>query len=209
MKYGWSLQGKDGLPADNDNASVIKGLHEHIIALEQHIKDREAIHKSEMEVKAEENKRLNEKILSLIAEGDQLWDEYAETVTHSVTQSVKADPMEQEQRTLVRNLKAKKRKGTEKEEYVYPAASKRQKMVPGESVGVVDKGFIDCDTYVRGPTKPTSKLVPIKGARTNNVLRLLSSEERERIDQIWQEANNRYYSILYTCFLNFSINLCI
>ncbi|KAH7852507.1 hypothetical protein Vadar_025700 [Vaccinium darrowii] len=187
-----SFQDYKDSPADDDNASMVKELRAQIALLEKHIKDKDDMHKREIEIKDVEIAILNEKILSLIAEGSQLWDESADTLMHAVTQSDRQVPKdEQEQCTLVRHAKEKKRKGTEKkrkgtekEEYVYPLPSKHQRVVPSESDGKVNKEMIDVDTYELGPKKPGSKCADIIHAFLSDELH--SWNPQQQMDQVEQ-----------------------
>lgn len=194
-----SFQDYKDSAANDCSASTVKELRgqiemkdAEIASLKKHMQDKENMHNRDIEVRDCEIAILNEKILSLVAEGGELWEECAEHVTHAVTQTNRPVPKdkEEQQRSLVKNLKAKTRKGTKREEYVYPQRSKRQIGVPGGPNENEDKAMVDVDAYKPGPKRPASKLDEIKGLQTNKVFRLLSSEDRTKIDQIWKEANN-------------------
>lgn len=180
-------------------------LQAHIASLEKELKERDKSHameiamvKMEMEKRAESHAEevkqkdeviaaMNEKILSLLAENNQMFDELAENVVHEVTQS--AEQMRKDkQRSLVTHLKGKHRRGTEKEEFVYP--DKRKRPDPVKFDGVSSKEVINADTYVG---KPASKPEEIKGLKKNLVHRLMSSDDKDMIDRIWKEVTSRYF----------------
>ncbi|KAH7842967.1 hypothetical protein Vadar_011162 [Vaccinium darrowii] len=188
-------------PAEDEDARTIMDLRAYIASLEKELKERDESHAMEIAmVKREMKERdeshamevqqkdkeicsMTEKILSLLAQNNQMWDEIAENVVHEVTQSTK--PMTKDkQRSLVTHLKRKHKRGTEKEEFVYPDKQKRPDQVKfGE--GLSSEEVINADTYVE---KPESKPEEIKGLKKNLVYRVMSNEDKDKIDRIWKEV---------------------
>lgn len=188
-------------PAEDEDERTVMDLRAYIASLERELKERDESHameiamvKREMKERAESHAvevqqkdeiiaTMNEKILSLLAQNNQMFDELAENIVHEVTQS--AEPMTKDkQRSLVTHLKGKHRRGTEKEEFVYP--DKRRKTDPVKfDEGISSKEVINADTYVE---KPASKPEEIKGLKKNLVHRLMSSEDKDTLDRIWKEV---------------------
>ncbi|KAH7845648.1 hypothetical protein Vadar_004356 [Vaccinium darrowii] len=154
-----------------------------IATIEREMKERDESHAMEIQHKDEEIVAMNEKSLSLLVENGKIWDELTENIVHEVTHS--AIPISKDkQRLLVTHLKGKHRRGTEKEEFVYPKKRKRLDPVTFDE-GVSSKEVINADTYVE---KTASKPVEIKGLKKNLVYWLMSSWDKDKIDRIWKEV---------------------
>ncbi|KAF7148998.1 hypothetical protein RHSIM_Rhsim03G0108200 [Rhododendron simsii] len=132
---------------------------------------------------------MHETILKLMAENNQLSDELHEAAVHSVTQLSRPMSKEERQRSMVKDLKAKVRKGTKNDNYVYP--SKRQRCMTrsvksDQEVG--NEGVFDVDNIILGLKQVFKKPDPIRGLRTNKVYRHMLKEDKEKLTQIWTKA---------------------
>lgn len=124
------------LDQPNANAtSSVDAKTQLIVDLRKHIsllKLRDETHEREIQILQQEIARLNETILKLLAENNQLSIDLHEAVVHSVTQYARPMSDEEHQRSLITNIKAKKRKGTEKKRVRVPWSNIKANKVYGQ-----------------------------------------------------------------------------
>ncbi|KAF7121289.1 hypothetical protein RHSIM_Rhsim13G0177800 [Rhododendron simsii] len=149
-------------------------------------KQREVQHAVAIEVKDAEIADLNKSILYLLDENDQLSAELDEI--HNITQRHISNSQNVSPRIWMKRLKRKSRRGTE--DLQFACKRKKQKLTSEDEneEGPSDKDVINVDNIPPGPVSLPNKPVPIKNLRSYGVHCLLSTEDQQRISQIWSEA---------------------
>lgn len=181
---------------DEENTSLIRELRLQVSKRDEEIeelvrkgKQREVQHAVAIEVKDAEIADLNKSILYLIDENDQLSAELDEI--HNITQRHISNSQNVSPRIWMKRLKRKSRRGTKNPLFAYKR--KKQKLTSeGENEeGPSDKDVINVDNIPPGLVSLPNKPVPIKNFRSYGVHCLLSTEDQQRISQIWSEAYSR------------------
>ncbi|KAE9461907.1 hypothetical protein C3L33_06228, partial [Rhododendron williamsianum] len=178
---------------DEENTSLIRELRLQVSKRDEEIeefvrkgKQREVQHAVAIEVKDAEIADLNKSILYLLDENDQLSAELDKI--HNITQRHMSNSQNVSPRIWMKRLKRKSRRGTEDPQFAYKR--KKQKLTSeGENEeGPSDKDVINVDNIPPGRVSLPNKPVPIKNLRSYGVHCLLSTEDQQRISQIWSEA---------------------
>lgn len=181
---------------DEENTSLIRELRLQVSKRDEEIeefvrkgKQREVQHAVAIEVKDAEIADLNKSILYLLDENDQLSAELDKI--HNITQRHMSNSQNVSPRIWMKRLKRKSRRGTEDPQFAYKR--KKQKLTSeGENEeGPSDKDVINVDNIPPGRVSLPNKPVPIKNLRSYGVHCLLSTEDQQRISQIWSEAYSR------------------